>query len=138
MSDIDRLIEHLPALVVVAFAAAGIVAIWTTDSLFAGTRERLESWAYSYAMEGGEPVFLGYEIPSDELDPPRWARLVGFLRGKAVDLVTCPRCSSWWVIFFAWWAMTGEVHWPWTEPVWWVEAFAARGAALWIIERTTP
>lgn len=92
-------------LLVIAAALVGYRAarLVTTDSLFEGTRDRLETWGHLTSL------VLGTEERSY-----RWVEIGGrqrpwltILRGKFVDLVTCPYCIGFWLTLAAWFILTG-------------------------------
>lgn len=139
MAELD--VRYLGGLLLVALFC-GLVAYrlaraLTTDSLFVGSRERLEAWAY-VLDDDGEPTWkavrrrgrpdkfdltTGEAVAVSEVRP-----LLTIARGKLADLLTCIHCTSMWFAAGAVCLLTST--WPW-QLGWngWLTAVAAAAVA---------
>ena len=140
---IDPVASTALVIIVAGLVAYRLARALTTDSLFIGTRERLEAWAY-VPDENGRPTTTWKAVR--RTPPPRPEGWVGrwdpgdgsvrpFLtvaRGKVADLLTCPFCCSMW---FALGAVCLLARlWPW-QLGWagWLVATAAAGFAAFLV-----
>jgi hypothetical protein len=132
------MLDVLVSIVVVGLFSYGLARFLTgTDDLLGGVMDRLRDWAYevevdaegalvpwTYRVVGGTKYLMDDSAPGFiAADAPLWVRVATQLRGKAVDLVTCPYCLGFHLNWGLLWVFYDIGF--WTLDLW-VMAFAAR------------